>query len=125
MLPPLLSPTASRAVGEDGAGLSRRRGGGWLPWRPSEVVALVSVAAERAARGGRRLVARAMVTVVSATVGRVAHDGGQSLIVLLTPSFIPVVGGRAHPTLGWWPSLVEPVSHHSCRWWLLRQGRLT
>jgi hypothetical protein len=71
------------------------------------------------------VVARGVVAVVPTAVGRAAHGGGRSFVVLLTPSFISVVGGRAHPALGGWPSLVEPVSHGWCWWWLLHRGRLT
>jgi hypothetical protein len=71
------------------------------------------------------VVACGTVAVVPTAVGRAAHGGGRSFVVLLTPSFISVVGGRAHPALGGWPSLVEPVSHGWCWWWLLHRGRLT
>jgi hypothetical protein len=74
MTPPLLSPTATRAVGEDGARLSRPDLASWR-W-------VAPVVAERGGRVGLcsgradSLWRRAVVTVVSVADGRVARGGG-------------------------------------------------
>jgi hypothetical protein len=70
-------PRAGVEAGIESWALEARSGGGWLPWRPSEVVMLVSTMVGRAARGGGWLTAWVVVAVVSAAVGRVAHGGGR------------------------------------------------